>query len=567
MRIAFIQKSFMLLKPYKRKVFYSLMLSLIITFFSICLPIVNEKMINKGIIELNKQKFIFFITLTLLLNILSQVILSFQTLIHINLKNEMNKNLSNKVFSHLLRLKNHYFEDVNFFQVITTVFYDVEQIVEVANQQFLNLIIQFLKVVGSAIGLYFVNKKITLLIILVVILRYFLLSNVSEQKNEIFEESLSQSKYFTKWYSEMINGIKIIKLWNLYSEKTKIFHEHIKKNNIISKKTETIFLIDDQVSELLDHFLTFSIFFLGFHLILNSQLTIGGLFSITIYSQYVMQSVFLLSDLSNRSSQMMPIFTDFDNFFKLEKESSQLLYKPQTQKNQSIISFNKVSLKIDDHQILKNVSFTVTEGEKVAIIGKNGSGKSTIIDLLLRLKDSCSGEIRLDNVNIYSWELDGYREKFSVIEQRGFLFDDSIENNILLKEGDDQKINDLTINEWLSSQKYLFGERYYKNIGQNGAHLSGGERQNVLLMRGLVKQGAEILILDEASSDYDVETEKRFNSLVRQMNSYRTILVITHRPEILKEMDTIFILKNGQILEVGSYEELATNKVLNNFLY
>lgn len=224
------------------------------------------------------------------------------------------------------------------------------------------------------------------------------------------------------------------------------------------------------------------------------------------------------------------------------------------------IEFKQVSFGYKkDKTVLHNISFVCRKGSKTALIGKNGSGKSTIIELLFRMYEPSEGQILLEGQKIADMPLEAYRDMFSVVSQDIYLFNDTIRNNICLyKKVDD----DVLLNACKDSGLKEFVEEVSLDysVGQNGTMLSGGQKQKIALARALVHD-RPIVVFDEATSSADACSEQQINGLLHTRLKDKTVIVITHKKEILSEVDQIVVLNNGIVTETGSYDELLVKSM------
>ncbi len=219
------------------------------------------------------------------------------------------------------------------------------------------------------------------------------------------------------------------------------------------------------------------------------------------------------------------------------------------------IEFQHVSFAYEKNKpVLKDINLRFPKGSKTALIGKNGSGKSTIVELLLRMYAPMKGQILLAGEDIFSTSLEVYRGIISVVSQEIYLFNDTIRNNICLyKQVDDSLILDVCRDSGLA--EFVAEVTLDYVVGQNGTMLSGGQKQKIALARALLHE-RPIVVFDEATSSTDSYSEQQINSLLHTKLKDKTVIVITHRQEILNKVDFIVMLDEGQIVEQGSYEHI-----------
>jgi subfamily B ATP-binding cassette protein MsbA len=229
----------------------------------------------------------------------------------------------------------------------------------------------------------------------------------------------------------------------------------------------------------------------------------------------------------------------------------------QISKIEKNIAFNIKSFKYENINVLKEIKFEIRKGQRIALVGQSGGGKSTIADLLARFYDLDYGSITIDGVNIKEIEIKKLRGLMSIVSQDSILFNDSIYNNIKLGNLKASKEEIINAAKAANAHEFILKceEGYKTNIGNSGDKLSGGQKQRISIARAILKN-SEVLILDEATSSLDSESEELVkNALVNLMRS-RTSLVIAHRLSTIENADKIIVLNNGEITEKGSHSEL-----------
>nr|WP_280921098.1 ABC transporter ATP-binding protein [Paenibacillus turicensis] len=555
----------MLLKKYKSSIIISLFCTIVVTAISILMPNLSQHLMDDGLIKRNMNNTVKYILTIISLTLIEQAVSASQSLIHTHIQNSLYRDLSVSAFSHTIKTKMQYLKNNNFSQIISSISYDVQNIAQIADRDFLVLVIQIFKVIGGVIGLTLIHWKLAIIILMMIPLKFMIVNYLTMLKKKVFEHLLEQNRKFSFWYGDTLNGINEVKLWGLYRKKEKEFLSYI--NQRIKLESERAML--DEVNQFsgltLENIVFNFLYIVGLYFIMGNELTIGGLFAFIMYSSLVIEPVTLLINIKYQLANIIPSLQNYIDFLNIEEEqcenvNNELITEFSTPKH---IHFENVSLAYEEEPILRNLTLDFFKGEKIAFIGSNGSGKTSLINLLLRFYEPTSGTIYMDGVNIQQLDLFQYRQKFSVMLQHVFLFNTSLRDNIImgsdLDEFDCTTFNNKVIIADLLQFANRFPDQLNTLVGNNGTKLSGGERQKLGLARVMLKTG-KILILDEATASYDAESEQLFNQFITKCTDYDYVFMITHRPEILKAMDKIVVIEQGDVIQVGKYEEVVENK-------
>ena len=223
------------------------------------------------------------------------------------------------------------------------------------------------------------------------------------------------------------------------------------------------------------------------------------------------------------------------------------------------ISFNIKSFKYENIKVLKDVNFEIRKGEKTALVGQSGGGKSTIADLLPRFYDLIDGSIKIDGINIKEIDIKQLRKLIGIVSQESILFNDTIYNNIKIGNLDANKEDIINAAKAANAHDFILKaeQGYDTNIGNSGDKLSGGQKQRISIARAILKD-PKILILDEATSSLDSESERLIQDALSNLMKSRTSLVIAHRLSTIENADNIIVLNDGEIIEQGNHADLIT---------
>jgi len=540
---------------------------LVISAFGIIYPLLQREIFDNGIM-MNDLDVVFRYTALILGIFVVEQFLSFLQFIHYEYINrQIPYELMHKAVDHSINLKVSYHKDNNFMKTIQNVYMDIGNIAQIANANLLQAFVSLFKIIGGMIGLILIDWRLTLFILVIIPLELIIKQLISFKRSKYMTMLMKANEKFSIWLGETFMNVEIIKLWNLQNRRRKEFNTLQKDMMKVETQMEYLDNYSALSSQVLSMIFTHGLNVLGAILILGDELTIGGLFAFTAYSMFVMQPISLLADIAYRFSSSMPAFERFLNYFDHETEDFEGVHLESTCRIEEL-SFEGVAFGYsDENVVLKEITFSVSKGEKVAFVGVNGSGKTSIVNLILRFLEPDTGEIKLNGRNVQSIALNNYRDLFSVMNQNVSLFEGSIRSNvdILGNLSKDQ------IHEYLdlaTATKFVeqLSNGIDTHIGYYGSKLSGGERQKISLARAFSKKG-QILILDEATASFDLKAENEFDRYIAENEFYEIVIVVSHRKNILKKLDKIFIIDHGVIVDSGTFEDLMIrNDYFNTIL-
>ena len=407
------------------------------------------------------------------------------------------------------------------------------------------------RILSGLIGLFLISWKLALVVLCMVPVKFLLVRGLSQRQERAVDEMLENSRDFSRWFGDDMNGVDEIKLWNLFQSRDQVFREKQEKVLRVQKRTTMIGGWNTFWEVLLEWSVTVVLYILGGWLICTGALTIGAVFAFVSYSSYVTGPVSALINLKMYFARIFPSARRLFQFLDMETEgdtgTTSLKRRPPR------LEFRNVAFRYEEARpILQGVTFSVEPGEKAAIIGQNGSGKSTILNLLLRFYEPNAGQILADGVPVEEIPLQEYRNLFSVVSQEPYLFLGNILENVDL-QGDAEPETLAAALKASGVESYLprmpQGEK--TQIGRNGARLSGGEKQKLAVARALLKD-APVVILDEATSGFDVESDSYLHDVILNQMHDKTVIMITHHYHNLQGMDKVWRLDKGALREVDS---------------
>lgn len=393
----------------------------------------------------------------------------------------------------------------------------------------------------------------------------FILSRTINKRSAIVQQYLSQ---LTTFNQETFSGINVVKSYGIETAILRDFDAVVnesKEKNISLHKANALFF---PLMILLIGISNLIVIYIGGNQYINGEIQIGTVVEFTLYVNILTWPVAVVGWVTSMVQQAEASQSRINEFLKETPEITNSSDKAED--IQGKIAFHDVVFTYDDTNItaLKNVSFEIEPGQTLAILGKTGSGKSTIAELISRMYDITEGKVFIDNTPIASLNLDNLREQIGYVPQDPFLFSDTIENNIKFGKEDAtlEDIEQAAKNAVVHDNIVEFTKGYDTILGERGVTLSGGQKQRVSIARAIIKN-PKILIFDDCLSAVDTETEERILSNLEKVSTNKTTIIISHRVSSAKNADKIIVLDDGQIIQQGAHETLVKTEGYYQELY
>ena len=534
-----------ILKIYKKYIFQICICLVTVSILNFFQPLIIREITDKGMLEKNMKDIIVFSVLLLLTYTVMQGVDLIQTSLFVRVRNKLWGKLYDKVYQKLSRLPLTYYFEKDSAEIIGTIESDINSVSSVADEMTAFSVAAILQIVGGMAGLFMLNWKLAFLVVFLIPVKCVIVNILSKQKEKQISGMIENNRAFFAWMGDCISGIREMKLWNLFFIKQKQF-EQLQKKMMCSYKDNMlldqwrVFLI--AVSDMLLHA---GLYILSGAMIIQGEFTIGGAFAFLSYSGDVTSPITSLISIRYYFAQILPSARRLVDFLELEEEYVQTEDRVETkQESAAILEFSDVWFGYNQEEmILKGIHFQADKGDKIAIIGDNGSGKSTILDLAAGFYRPNAGVIRIQGVPLNqmgAWEI---RSKISVVSQKSYLFQGTVEENINI--GEDALETEVID---VCHKSGVCCSNLKETIGHDGAALSGGEHQKIALARALLKK-ADILFLDEANASLDVGADAILCDLLKNNINHKTVIFVTHRQELLQAADKIYRLKNGKLIQ------------------
>lgn len=477
--------------------------------------------------------------------------------------------LKNEIFRHYERLPQSFYKQHRTGDLMNRISEDVNKVrqyVGPAIMYSLNTVIGFIVILTQMI---MISPSLTLYTVLPLpLLAYsiFWVSREINKRSALTQQNLSQLATYSQ---EIFSGIRIIKAYALEDQKEAGFVELSRESKAKNMSLAWVNAMFGPLMVLLIGISNLLVIFVGGMMYINGTVkNIGTLAEFILCINRLTWPVASLGWISSMIQEAEVSQKRINEFLKTEPEIKNTV--KESTPVQGNISFNSVSFTYEDTGIeaLKNVSFTINKGETLAILGRTGSGKSTILSLISRLYNTNGGEILIDGKPIEQFNLHDLRERIGVVPQDAFLFSDSIKNNIKFGKEDatDDEIKDAAKMAAVHHNIKGFAKQYDTVLGERGITLSGGQKQRVSIARALIKS-APVLLLDDCLSAVDTETEETILNNLKKFCKDKTTIIVSHRVSSAKNADKIIILDDGKIVEQGTHNQLIAHNGYYKELY
>ncbi len=544
-------------KPYKRMFFFAFLTAVILAVLSLATPMLTRYSIDECILRKDPEKLLDTI-LVMLGFLLLQTVLQFsneylsgwlgQTII---------RDMRTKVFTQINRLHLQYFDKTPIGTLVTRVISDMEAVADIFSEGVLVIFSDFLKIIAIISMMFFIEWRLTLISLAVF---PFLLIGANMFKNGVnksFNEVRTQIARLNAFAQEHIEGMSIVQIFNREEEELKKFKRINAEHRNANVKSNWYYSIFFPFIEILSSVSIALIIWWGGRGVVQNHVSLGNITEFIMYINLLFRPIRLIADRFN-TLQMGIVASDrvfkvMDTVNPIEANGNVVM----TERKGSVEFKNVWFAYNNEDWVLKNVSLSAKQGETVAIVGATGSGKSTIVSLINRFYEYSKGEILIDHVNIREYELRSLRSQIGIVLQEVFLYSDTIANNISLGNPEISRQQIIDAAKQVGAHEFIMRlpGNYDYNVMERGATLSVGQRQLISFIRAYLYDPA-ILILDEATSSIDTESEVLIQRATELLMKDRTSLVIAHRLATIQKADKIIVLDKGEIIETGTHHEL-----------
>ena len=556
-------------KKYVPKIFLSVFFSLLLAASTSAIAYLLDPAINELFVK-KSSTLIFTIPLLIIAAFaIKGVSLYLAKVIMIGVAEEVKKEIQTDMFASLIKADTKLIDEKHSGKFITNLINDVNWITSLLSTAILNFFKDSLTLIGLLSVMFYQNWKLSLIAIIMIPLASLAAKSLGKRISKVTNEQMLKVGVLNTYLMEIFKNHKLMKIFQKEAYEKKRALNYINTLKETSKKISIVFVRASPIMEILTGIMIACLIFVSAKLVVKNELEVSNFFSFLAAMMLAYQPVRSLATLNitiqqglTGSRRVLPIIDDV-NEIKDESNAEELKL------SEGEVKFENVSFDYqkDQLQIIKAINLQIPGKKMTSLVGHSGAGKSTILNLIPRFYNIHSGDIKIDNQSIYKSTISSVRKNISLVSQDTTLFDDTIKNNIAYAnlEASDKEIVEAAKFSFASEFIDKLPEKYDTLIGENGIRLSGGEKQRLSIARAILKKSS-IILLDEATSSLDAETESKIQKAINFLTEGKTTIVIAHRLSTILNSDKIYVIDNGQVVDEGKHDELLTNsKIYKNF--
>ena len=559
-----------LLKDHKAKLIITILCAIISTAFTIIAPLLigksttliyegTTKIINHtGTIDLNSLMNLLIIVVVLY--VVSALFSYLQSYFIIELSTKISFDLRQRIMDKILYLPMEKIGENKRGDILSRMTNDIDSLQHGISQSFVQLTTAVITLVGVFIMMLSINVIMALATIVLVPIAFLVIKFITKHSQSYFLKQLEFKGSLNGQIEETFTGHDIIRAFN----QEEISMEKFEKDNNSwfnnEWKSQFFSSLNGPLMNFISNFTYVVIAVLGAVFVLQKAIAVGDILAFFQYSQSFTRPIQQITRVMNQIQTAMAASERIFEFLDLDDEEN-----PSTRKLDTIndnITFEDVSFGYSPNEkIIKNLTFEVKKGQKIAIIGETGAGKTTIVKLLMRFYDVDSGSIKIDGVDIDEYDKHSLRSHVGMVLQDSWLFSDTIKSNIRYGnlEVSDDEIVDASKQVYIDNFIRQLPDGYETTLNEDSDNISHGQKQLLTIARTILSS-KEILILDEATSSVDTRTENLIQKAIDKLMENKTSFIIAHRLSTIRNADKIIVIENGEIIEQGTHEELLDLK-------
>ncbi len=556
-------------KKYIKKIAIAVFFSLLVAASTSSIAWLLDPAIDKIFIQKDQSLLIIIPFLIIIAFTTKGVSLYLAKVIMINVGEDIKKKLQFDMLNTLISADTQSIDEKHTGKFISNLTYDVLHITNLLSNGILNLFKDSLTLIGLLTVMFLQNWKLSLIAIILIPIASTAARSLGKRMGKVTTEAQEKSSFLTKYLVELFKNHRLTKIFQKEKYESNRADNYLNQLKEKNKKIGHVIVRISPIMEVLTGIMIAILIFYSGKLIAVGELSVNNFFSFLAAMMLAYQPVRSLSTLNvilnqglSAASRILSVIdtkkliNNPDNAKEINVEKANIKFKDV------IFSYNK-----SDGDVLKNINLEFEGGQMTSLVGHSGSGKSTILNLIPRFYDCGSGDISVDDQSIYDVTLQSLRKNISLVSQETTLFDDTIKNNIKYANLDASDEEIFRAAKLSHCDEFInnLPEKYETLIGEDGVRLSGGEKQRISIARAMLKKSS-IILLDEATSSLDSETETKIQDALKILTKDRTTVVIAHRLSTILNSNKIYVIDSGKIIDNGKHEDLLINsKIYKNF--
>jgi len=559
-----------------KKILLALLLSLVVAASTSLIAYLLDPAIKEIFIEKNQTMILIIPALIILAFATKGLSLYIAKVTMIGVSEEVRKDVQVQMLNNLIDADTKLIDNKHTGKFISNITNDVAHLTNLISTAILNIFKDTLTLIGLLAVMFFQNYKLSLIAIIMIPLASFAARSLGKRITKVSFEQMEWAGVLSSYLIDMFKNHKLIKIFQkekYEKNRAEVFLNKVKDKG---KKMAIVFVRASPIMEIMTGIIIAILIYYSGNLVANNELEVNDFFSFLAAMMLAYQPVRSLATLNivvnqglASSRRILPII---DEKSKLRGS----IYDKELNLNNGNIEFKNIEFSYNNNDendgskkiiTLKNINLKMNGGQMTSLVGHSGSGKSTILNLIPRIYDADLGDITIDNQSIYKVKIKSLRDNISFVSQDTNLFDDTIKNNIAYADIDasDEEIYNAAKLSYASEFIDKLENKYDTKIGENGIRLSGGEKQRLSIARAILKK-SKIILLDEATSSLDAETEDKIQKAINFLTKNRTTIVIAHRLSTILNSNRIYVIDSGSVVAEGTHQELMhSSSTYKNF--
>ena len=554
--------------PYKNYFFIALFTAIILSLLGPIRPVLINFTVDNYILIPNPEGLLRIIIIIFSLLVIEGIVQFFYIYLSSWIGQHVIQDLRSKIFEHIISLKMRYFDKTPIGKLVTRTISDVETISDIFSQGLLVIIAELLKLVIIIFLMFYTNWQLTFVTLLTIPILIFSTIWFKRNIKKSFQDVRDQVANLNTFVQEHLSGMNIVQIFNQEDREFLKFKKINMNHRDAHLRSIFYYAVFFPIVEILSATSIALIVWYGGHAILSGkEMTEGELIAFILFVYMMFRPIRQLADRFNILQMGIVgaerIFKVLDYNDKIEvKENILSDFEGDIEFHDVYFGYNTKML------VLKKINLSIKSNKMLALVGSTGSGKTSIINILMRFYDYSKGEIKIGGTSIRKFNLKYLRSNIGLIQQEVFLFSDTIFNNITLHDRKIKKEDVVIAAKKIGVHNFInsLPNKYDYIVGERGVTLSSGQRQLIAFLRVYLRN-PKIIILDEATSSVDSKTELMIKNALEKVSHKRTTIVIAHRLSTITNADKILYLEQGKILEEGTHEQLLKKKSYYHSLF